>query len=241
MPTSLARRLLLLSTTTLAGILCAPVQAAFITNGGFESGFSGWTRFNQAGSEGTFTLQAGTSSPISLDAVPSSGSIAAMSDGLGPGSHVLLQNFTVTAPVAEARLVFDLFIANRASAFYAPITLDFATPTLNQQARVDILSGVADPFSTSAADIFQSIFRTNVGDQLISGYTRYSVDITTLVNNRLNTPMTLRFAETDNVFSFQLGIDNVDIQVVPEPSIWILTAGGLAGVLWRRRNSVTHK
>jgi len=54
----------------------------------------------------------------------------------------------------------------------------------------------------------------------------------------LNTPLILRFAETDNVFTFQFGVDNVDIQevAVPEPSFaWLLAAVLAGGALVRRR------
>ena len=34
-----------------------PVHAAVIVNGGFESGFTGWARADQTGSDGTFRLQ----------------------------------------------------------------------------------------------------------------------------------------------------------------------------------------
>ena len=213
--------------------LCA--QAASITNGGFESGLAGWTRADQLGSEGTFALQTGAVSPVNGTAVPSppGGSTAAMTDAQGPGSHMLYQTFMVTAPVPQAMLSFDLFIGNRAAAFYTPNSLDFATPTLNQQARVDILAGGADPFSVLPADVLMNVFQTTAGDALVSGYSHHASDITTLLNSHLNTPLTLRFAETDNVFTFQFGVDNVDIQesaeaAVPEPSsIWLLIAGAL--------------
>ena len=54
----------------LAWFLSLPVQAGLIVNGGFESGFSGWTRVDQVGSEGTFSLQTGMSSPLNGFAVP---------------------------------------------------------------------------------------------------------------------------------------------------------------------------
>ena len=220
---------------TLACSLWLCAQAASITNGGFESGLAGWTRADQLGSEGTFALQTGAVSPVNGTAVPSppGGSTAAMTDAQGPGSHVLYQTFMATAPVPQATLSFDLFIGNRGPAFYTPNSLDFATPTLNQQARVDILAGGVDPFSVSAADVLTNLFQTTAGDALVSGYSHHSSDITALLNSHLNTPLMLRFAEADNVLTFQFGVDNVDIQetaeaAVPEPSsIWLLIAGAL--------------
>jgi PEP-CTERM motif-containing protein len=187
-------------------------------------------------------LQTGAASPVNGTAVPAppGGSTAGMSDAQGPGSHVLYQTFMVTAPVPQAMVSFDLFIGNRAAAFSTPNSLDFATPALNQQARVDILAGGADPFSMSAADLLLNLFQTTTGDALVSGYSHHASDITTLLNSHLNAPLTLRFAETDNVFAFQLGIDNVDIQetAVPEPSsLWLLMAGALFVVGWVRQRA----
>src|SRR6267143_2585717 len=112
-----------------------------IANGGFEAGFASWTRVDQLGSEGTFFSQSGTLSPVNGDPVPAppQGTTAAMTDAPGPGSHVLYQDFVATADAAALR--FALFIGNRASDFATPTpaSLDFSTPTLNQQARVDIL------------------------------------------------------------------------------------------------------
>src|SRR5437588_7815911 len=113
-----------------AALLCAlssQAGAGLITNPGFESGFVGWTRADQLGSDGTFALQSGTASPVNGDVVPAppGGTRAAMTDAQGPGSHVLYQNFTVSAPVTSAVLVFDLFVGNRSDAFRTPNTLDF--------------------------------------------------------------------------------------------------------------------
>jgi hypothetical protein len=225
-----------------AGVLSFQTQAALISNGGFESGFSDWTRLDQAGSEGTFHLQSGTASPVNLEAVPAppGGSIAAMTDAEGPGAHVLYQTFTVSSLVPSTTLDFDLFIGNRAVDFFAPDTLDFATPSLNQQARIDILKGGSDPFSVDPADVLLNVFHTSPGDTLVSGYTHHSLDITTLLNGNLSQPLMLRFAETDNVFTFQLGVDNVAIEAaaVPESLSLATVYLVLLGLCWAGRRKL---
>jgi len=58
-----------------------PAAAApLLLNGGFESGFAGWIRADQLGSDGTFALQTGTTSPVNgiTVPVPSGGVAAAM-------------------------------------------------------------------------------------------------------------------------------------------------------------------
>jgi hypothetical protein len=240
------RALLTLKAIGLSALLvCAfssQSQATAIINGGFEAGFAGWSRFNQLASEGTFALQTGTSSPVNGTVVPAppGGSIAAMTDAEGPGSHVLSQTFTVDALVSMATLSFDLFIGNRAGAFFVPNTLDFSTPTLNQQVRVDIIASAADPFSLAPGDVLLNLFKTNPGDALVSGYTHLSIDVTALFNSHVNVPLTLRFAEADNVSTFQMGVDNVAIQAnpgqaVPETPSWILMFAGLFAIFWGRR------
>src|SRR3954453_22327032 len=213
--------------------------AEILTNGGFESGFSGWTRVDSLGSDGTFALQAGTRSPVNGTTVPvpPQSSTAAMTDALGPGSHVLYQDFTFSSAVDNAVLSFSLFVGNRAGAFYLPAsgTLDFSVAAFNQQARVDLLLGSANPFSVAGSDVLLNAFQTSPGSAAVSGYTSFSVPVTSILNSHLNTPLRLRFAETDNVSNFQFGVDDVRLQTgpssaVPEPSTFV--AGALAGALF---------
>jgi hypothetical protein len=59
-----------LQAALLAAALAAPASAQIIINGSFESGFTGWTRLEQTGSNGTFALQSGAVSPVNAFAVP---------------------------------------------------------------------------------------------------------------------------------------------------------------------------
>ena len=222
--------------------LALPAQAAPIVNGGFEAGLTNWTVVDQTGSAGSFTLQSGTTSPVTLMDVPAppEGSNAAMTDAEAGGSHVLYQDFMQASAVGSALLSFDLFIGNRANAFFVPNTLDWATPVLNQQARVDILRGGSDPFSLAAGDVLLNLFATALTDPLVSGYNHIEIDITGLLNANLNTALRLRFSEVDNVNLFQFGVDNVALVTraaneVPEPGTWMLVLAGLAAAAFGRR------
>jgi hypothetical protein len=134
------------------------------------------------------------------------------------------------ATADAAALRFALFIGNRASLFATPTpaSLDFSTPTLNQQARVDILKSTADPFSVAAADTLLNLYQTKVGDPLISGYNTITTDISALLAAHVGETLRLRFAETDNVFTFQMGVDNVRIDPIPEPASTLLFGTALA-------------
>lgn len=243
--TSSARHLLsLLIAPVLAMLLLAPAHAVpSLSNGGFESGLSGWTTADQTGSDGTFYIQSGILSPTSGSDVPAppQGTSAAMSDAGAPGSHVLYQDFMASA--GNATLSFQLFIGNRADAFYTPATLDFSTPELNQQARVDILTTSADPFSVMAADILMTLYQTNIGDALVDGYFTVSQDITALLAAHSGETLRLRFAEVDNVFISQMGVDNVRFESneVPEPALSLLLGIALLALVatparWRNRS-----
>jgi len=238
-----ARLAALACATWLGFAAVSPARASTIVNGGFETGFSSWVRVDQLGSEGTFALQSGLASPVNADPVPAppSGTRAAMSDGAAPGAHVLYQDFVATP--GSQTLSFDLFIGNRADRFATPASLDFAltspngAQTLNQQVRVDLLRAGADPFSVAAADILLSLYASQVGDPLVSGYRSFSSDIGALLGAHSGELLRLRFAETDNVAQMQLGVDNVAIAAVsaiPEPASTALLAVGLAALFARR-------
>ena len=221
----------------------SPAGASTIVNGGFETGFTSWVRVDQVGSDGTFALQSGLASPVNADPVPAppSGTRAAMSDGAAPGAHVLYQDFVATP--GSQTLSFDLFIGNRADRFATPASLDFAltspngAQTLNQQVRVDLLRAGADPFSVAAADILLSLYASQAGDPLVSGYRSFSSDIGAVLGAHSGELLRLRFAETDNLAQMQLGVDNVAIgavSAIPEPASTALLAVGLAALFARR-------
>jgi len=231
-------------TWRLAVLACAltlSAQAGLIVNGGFESGFTAWTRADQLGSEGTFALQTGTLSPVNGLPVPPppAGITAAMTDAAGPGSHVLYQDIFVPSVVPAASLSFSLFVSTSAPDFFTPAHLDFATLDLNQQVRVDLLRSTADPFTVAPGDILLNLHQTLPGDPLVSGYSSVLVDVTTLLQAHAGETLRLRFAEVDNVNVFNLGVDAVDLQVIPEPAMAGLLGGLLCAgiVMWSRWGS----
>jgi hypothetical protein len=210
-------------------ILSHSAMAQIITNGGFELGLTGWTKADQIGSDGSFFVQSGTTTPVTGATVPAppGGAQAAMTDAEGPGSHVLYQDFLVPVSVPSASISFSLFVKNGADAYVSPASLNFATPALNQQVRVDILRVTSDPFTVAGADIVQNLFQTLPGDALTFGYTAFQRDITTVLQANAGQTLRLRFAEVDNVFNLNLGVDQVNIVVnaspaAPEPSSLLL-------------------
>lgn len=223
--------LVLLLLATAAPSAAAPV----LVNGGFEAGFAGWTVVDQAGGSGTWFIQTGTTSPVSGFAVPAppEGTFAAMTDQTGPGSHVLYQDFVVPVGVTAASLSFMELVANRHTMFHDAGNLDF-TVSPNQHARVDIITTTADPFSTAGGDVLLNV-QTLLAN--IDPYALFSTDLTALLQAHEGETLRLRFAEVDNQFFIQFGIDDVDLDItaaVPEPST--LAIFGIAAVAFARRS-----
>ena len=232
------RSILVPIVASLVGLGAAPAHALII-NGGFEAGFTGWTTVDQVGSDGTFFLQTGTATPSNFLPVPPppEGATAAMTDAQGGGSHVIYQDFGVPTSIGPTTLNFKVFIQNLADDFHVAGNLDFSTSALNQQARADILLPGIDPFSVSAPDVLLNLYQTNPGDPMVSGYDLVSVDVTALLSAHAGSTLRLRFAEVDNVFIQNFGVDDVAFvttQAVPEPPAVLLLLLGLAGAALTR-------
>lgn len=230
-----------------AGIASCSASAQILVNGGFEdnggqgfSNFTGWTVADQIGSAGSFYAQTGTGTPLfgNLVPAPPEGNFAAMSEGGGAGSHVLYQDFQAPVGISSGSLSFQLFINNQGGDFFAPATLDFSAGS-NQQVRVDLLTASSDPFSVVPGDVLLTLFQTNPGDPLTSGYNTITTDITSVLVAQSGNLLRLRFSEVDSIAPLNLGVDNVAL-LVPEPStLALLLAGGVSGgsLFLRRRRA----
>ncbi len=89
-----------------------------------------------------------------------------------------------------------------------------ATPT--QYARVDILKSTASPLSTTASDIVSNLYSGEDAGNPPNAYTLYRYDLSGLLQP--GSTYQLRFAEVDNQFVINQGVDNVSLTAVtPEP------------------------
>ncbi len=207
--------------------------AELISNGGFEAGLAGWTVTNLAGSDGTWFAMPVGRTPISdyPTVGPATGLLYALSDQNSPGTHALTQAFLVPFGSTSVILSYDMFVNDQSGLgpIVNPAGLDH-TAGPNQHARVDLLTGLAAPFDTGAGVLANFYLGTYAG-VFPHPYIGYLFDITALVVP--GEVYQIRFAEVDNQFFFNQGVDNVSIAatVVPEPSTVLSFTAGLAGLL----------
>jgi Bacterial Ig-like domain (group 3)/Fibronectin type III domain len=183
-------------------------NSSFETNGGAGSGtFASWSTFDQAGSQGGFKVQTGTTAPLTPFTVPPppGGSFTAMSDQPGPGGHVLYQDVAIPAGVT-ANLSARIFVLNETAEFSTPASLDY-TVVPNQQARFDIVSP-ASPIQDTAG-VLQNLYKTQVGDAPMAAYTTINANVSAYAGQTIR----LRFAESDNIQGLNFGVDLVSITV----------------------------
>jgi hypothetical protein len=206
-----------------------------LANGNFETGtLAGWTEEDEAGGTGSWYISTpGAASPISGYATannPLGGNYYAVTDQTGPGSHVLLQSFTL-ASAETLTLSYQMFVDTQDGS-YDNGTLDYSG-TANEYGRVDLLTGTASAFSTAAGDILRTFYTGNDTGVNPNPYTSYSYNLSLAAGT-----YQLRFGEVDNQNYFQMGVDNVSLVAVPEPSTWALGGlGGLSVMLFRRKRS----
>jgi hypothetical protein len=205
-----------------AGAANLIVNGTFESNGGVDTAvFTGWTEVDQAGSAGSFFVQTGTAPPLSgsppVVPAPPQGSFAAMSNQGEVTASFLYQDVAIPAS-GPATFQARIYINNFAPFFVTPNSLDYNNAP-NQQARIDIVNPAA-PINDTGAGVLLPIYRTNVGDPLVSGYTQVSANLSQFAGQTVR----LRFAVVVTDAPLLFGIDDVAIntgaQAVPALPPW---------------------
>jgi hypothetical protein len=200
------------------GLVAAAATGSFasgstnaIVNGNFETGsMSGWGHAPGHPLR-TFSLHGfyavhGTVAPVSgIPIPPPAGHTQAVVDEIGPGSAVLFQTFTVPK---NGHLSLRLWYANYAGIFFTPRMLvpsdDFAP---NQQLRIDITGPEAGLYSLRPQDVLANVFRTTRSSPVATLPHTVSANLSALAGKTVR----LRIAEVDDLFFFNVGVDNVTV------------------------------
>lgn len=227
----------LFSLFALAAVSLPASAQPVIVNGSFETGnFNGWTVFQQPGSSGDWFVYEGAEFfPLPP---PPSGQYAAVTDQTDPSSQILFQDIFV--PGGQSALCSVIvYYFNSAGSFVIGPGLAY-TLGPNQQARIDIISTDADPFTVSSG-VLLNIFQTLPGDPNELGYTTLEFDLSPYAG----TTVRFRAAEVDNQGEFNFAIDDLEceggtiVTGIPTLGEWGLMAMagvlGIAGLLYVRR------
>jgi hypothetical protein len=176
-----------------------------VKNGGFERcDLSGWNVSNSgsgnwAVNDGTFDPP-GNGGPV----LPYAGNCSALTWQTGPGVHTLWQQVTVPDWGPTAYLSWADSIQNWAGVFSEH----------NQEFRVQILD--------AGGGLLEEVFSTSPGDPPINGWTLRVVDISAYIGQTIR----IAFTEQDNLYFFNVHLDNVAITMEPPP---LPVGGGDAG------------
>jgi len=191
------------------------VNGGFETNGGAGvSDLTGWTIVDQVNKTfGTWYAQTGTTAPDSHlgVAAPPQGTFAAMGDDDMYASSVLYQDVSIPIGV-NARLSLQRYVRSGndmvgTCPFVTPPSLDFGYDNYqNQQARIDIMDPSASVDDVGSG-VLLNVFRTNVGDVPISGYSTVTADLTPFAGQTIR----LRFAFVSGTCNLMFGVDSVSI------------------------------
>ena len=145
-----------------------------ITNGGFESGLTGWTAASNG--DGNFTANSGTTTPLTFsDTVGAhSGTFYAVSDDFdGSQTQTLTQSFTTPTSFTSAILSFDMFVNDiEGSAFGSSGAGGEVSLLTSTGALIAVLNGPVDTFESPMGSPNPYLF--------------YSDDITALLNAQYN-------------------------------------------------------
>jgi hypothetical protein len=201
----------------------------WLTNGGFESGISGWMVTGADQYDGWFVTDA-PAAPLSGNPTvgPNSGTKYAVSDSFNPGTRTLTQSFTDTG-AGQVVLSGSMFVND-----WIGGGAGFA--------QVDILAGGADPITGTPIAIAYGPVDTAVAGGFGNSYVAFTEDLTAFLTPG-NTYL-LRILESDSA-PLNVGVDDLSITftptAVPEPSSVFLLMGVVGFVAYRARGRLKAK
>lgn len=183
--------------------IAAPVSAAVVKNGGFESGtFSRWTTRQEGAGGWEVTGGDPEGSCAGELTLPIVGEFTALANMGGESRMVLFQKVTIPAK-GTPRLTLDLEYDSGAP-FVTPNSL--AADIDNQQLRIDLLRKDAKTWSASGTDVLRKVFRTEVASSQEA-----SVNLEENLRTLRGKTVKLRIAVVDTDGCLAAGVDAVRI------------------------------
>lgn len=170
---------------------CGSSPIELVTNGGFESGFTGWTvGTNWFINDGTLSLNSGNASTP-----PINGLFDIVTNQSGPGLNIVSTPMMLPGALTSVVLSWKDRIRNNAV---------FSDP--NQEFRVELV--------TSADVLIGTVYSTNPGDPTVQfGPNIRSFDVTTLLTPYAGQLVKVRFVEQNNLNYFNVNVDDVSLLV----------------------------
>ncbi len=198
------------------------------TNDGFEAGpvntnnIPCWHTANVG--PGSFCNQAGGGAPTGAPcpgpafavAPPPSGAQTAMSNEGAPSSSLLYR----CGILRSGAISFLRYLNNSAAGWVTDPSL--SSFVANEQFRADLVSAtgmLANPFTTSPADVLLNLYQSNPGDPLVSPY----LPVAGAAGAFVGTNVCLRFASVQTLNFLNVGIDKVTFDVCGQP--WDFSSG----------------
>lgn len=243
-PAVLIHRLLLAITITLMFQGSKSNAVDLIANGNFEAGgFAGWTVASQFSSTSydnnvtpaasSFYIQSNSNTtPVSgLSTLgPASGSFYALSDSTTPGANVIIQDFTVPLDSQSLSLSFDMFTYDWYGAGSTGSSLNYLDNP-NQHVRVDLLKSGSPDFDTGGSYVITNFYdglQLNTSSPAWQNYV-FNVQPYVLPGSTYR----LRFGSVSNQFVLNMGVDNVSLVSVPEPSSLVFSVVAIVALAMR--------
>lgn len=179
-----------------------------VVNGNFAGDLTGWTADQQNPDgeiDGVWEVYTGNdATPLPP---PPEGTYAAYSFTSLISSMVLYQDIALPEQTPLTLQYTYYYEQNPLIDFVTQPTLFVSRFFQNQQARIDIMNPLSDPFSVDSADVWLNLFQTQPGDPFSVPYTTVSFDLSSFAGQTIR----LRFAVADSRGYLFVGVDGVRI------------------------------
>jgi hypothetical protein len=200
---------LLLATSICLALFAAPVGAATVVNGSFESGLTGWTTDAETPVGGWVTYNAGDALGSGITPpTPLNGSAASVTDMTGESSLAMYQDVALEVGYKHNLSLYRSYYNNAASWFFPSPASFSVSADPNQQYSIDVLKAGADPRTANPADVLAKVDAPTPASPLsTSNWEQKTADLSAFAGQTVR----LRFVVVDTTNYLHLAVDDVAI------------------------------